>query len=299
MRSGRPRRLSYANVTSTIALVLALSAGTAYAANEWTGRNIVDGSLTGADVRGQGGTSSRAAVNGSITSQDISGQQANPANGTQFVDGTITSYDIKDGSLLPGDFPPNSIGGDRLLNGSVGAVDLAPNSVNSSKVADGSLTGLDVDDNTLTGADVNESTLGDVPSALVGGTGRAGIQGGPCNPNHVDGMPNVCVSAGMALPGKARVLLIATVRGVAAAGSSAEGFCFLGYSINGGSFIYWLDSKRDIAVSAGQSEDMSLFAVTSALNPGPISYGVACSETGSGDIHYVESQIAAVALSPN
>jgi hypothetical protein len=48
---GRARpRLTYANVTATIALFLALG-GTSYAAVVITGRNVKDGSLTGADVR--------------------------------------------------------------------------------------------------------------------------------------------------------------------------------------------------------------------------------------------------------
>lgn len=47
----RRPRLSYANVTATLALFAALSTGTVYAANEWTGANIVNNSLTGADVR--------------------------------------------------------------------------------------------------------------------------------------------------------------------------------------------------------------------------------------------------------
>jgi hypothetical protein len=50
MRRIRPR-LSYANVVASLALFLALSTGTAYAVNEWTGANIVDNSLTGADIR--------------------------------------------------------------------------------------------------------------------------------------------------------------------------------------------------------------------------------------------------------
>ncbi len=46
-------RLTYANVTSTLCLFLVVSGGTAWAVNEWTGANIVDESLTGADIQGQ------------------------------------------------------------------------------------------------------------------------------------------------------------------------------------------------------------------------------------------------------
>ena len=38
--------------SGVLALCLVLAGGTAYAANEWTGANIVNESLTGVDVRG-------------------------------------------------------------------------------------------------------------------------------------------------------------------------------------------------------------------------------------------------------
>jgi hypothetical protein len=47
----RRPHLTYANVAATLALFASLSTGTVYAANEWTGNNIVNDSLTGADVR--------------------------------------------------------------------------------------------------------------------------------------------------------------------------------------------------------------------------------------------------------
>ena len=43
-------RLTFGRVVGGTAVVLLVTAGTAYAANEWTGANIVDGSLTGADL---------------------------------------------------------------------------------------------------------------------------------------------------------------------------------------------------------------------------------------------------------
>jgi hypothetical protein len=44
-------RITYANVTGTLALFVALATGGAYAANEWNGSNIQDGTLTGADIQ--------------------------------------------------------------------------------------------------------------------------------------------------------------------------------------------------------------------------------------------------------
>jgi len=103
-------RLSYANVMSTMAVFLALGGTSAYAINEWTGANIVDESLTGADVKGKPGTSTTAAVNGSLTTNEIAGQQANAANGTPFVDGTLTQWDIKDNSATGSDVVESSLG---------------------------------------------------------------------------------------------------------------------------------------------------------------------------------------------
>jgi hypothetical protein len=122
--------LTYANVVSTLCLILVVGGGTAYAVNEWTGANVVDESLTGADVRGRDGTSAAAAVNGSLTTHDIAGQAPNAANGTPATDGTLTQWDIK--------------------NGSLSNLDLLSNTITGAKVADNSLKGVDIDESTLT-----------------------------------------------------------------------------------------------------------------------------------------------------
>jgi hypothetical protein len=68
-------RLSYANVMSTVAVFLALGGVSAYAANEWTGANIVDGSLTGQDVFD------------------------NTISGNDMTNNSVAGIDIKNGSL--------------------------------------------------------------------------------------------------------------------------------------------------------------------------------------------------------
>ena len=120
-------RLTYANVMSTVAVFLALGGASAYAINEYTGANIQDESLTGADVKGVNGTQTVKGTNGSITGADISGQPAIPAVGQNAVDGSINTYDIKDGWVR----------------------------------------GVDLQANTLTGTQINESTLGQVPNATT------------------------------------------------------------------------------------------------------------------------------------
>jgi hypothetical protein len=56
MRQKRFSRLSYANVTATLALFVALG-GRAYAAATISGADVVDESLTGADIKGKSATS--------------------------------------------------------------------------------------------------------------------------------------------------------------------------------------------------------------------------------------------------
>src|SRR3954465_3812052 len=87
------------NVVAYIALFVALSGTSAYAANEWTGANIVDESLTGADVKGSDATANVAGTNGSPTGADIAGQPASTAVGQPFVNGSLTTWDIRDNSL--------------------------------------------------------------------------------------------------------------------------------------------------------------------------------------------------------
>src|SRR3954451_7016296 len=79
-------RATYANVTATIALFVALG-GTAGAAVLMTGKNVKDGSLTGADIK----------------------------------NGSIATADVKDGGLLAKDFKPGElVGGARGATGPKG-----------------------------------------------------------------------------------------------------------------------------------------------------------------------------------
>ena len=81
------RRLTYANVTSTIALFLALGGVSAYAANTINSTDIVDGQVNSADVKDQ-----------SLTTFDVSAFL-----GADVVDGSLTGADIGDGSLTDKD----------------------------------------------------------------------------------------------------------------------------------------------------------------------------------------------------
>jgi hypothetical protein len=132
------------NVTGLIAIFIALG-GTAYANNEWTGANIVDGSLTTFDYK-----------NDDIRSADVR-------------DGTLKGPDLAS-DVIPSDDECASFffcfSSTKIADRAVGASEISPGAVGTSEAAPNSLTGFDINNNSLTGSDVNESTLD--PFALPG-----------------------------------------------------------------------------------------------------------------------------------
>jgi hypothetical protein len=122
----RPR-LTFANVMSCGAMFVALGGVGAYAANEWNGSNIQDGTLTGADI------------------QDLSlGLPDYGAN-------SISTGKLKDGDVRTADL--------RDLN--VTNPKIAWDSISSGKVIDNNLTGNDINEATITGARLTSSSRSD------------------------------------------------------------------------------------------------------------------------------------------
>ena len=115
------RNLTYANVTSTVAIVLVVGGGAAYAADTIGSSDIIDESILSQDIK-----------NSEVKTADIANNQVLPT-------------DVRD---------------DDLSNGGLEAADLAPGSVGTSEV-DGSLTGGDIaDTNTLGDPDIDQDSLG-------------------------------------------------------------------------------------------------------------------------------------------
>jgi uncharacterized protein YjbI with pentapeptide repeats len=132
-------RLSYANVSATLALFLVLTGGSAIAL---TGTNTVD---SGDIINGQVKTGDLAG--GATTAAVTSGKTRNDnLKGVDVKDETLTGADVQASSLTGAD------------------------------VQDGSLSGADVQDNSLGGADVNEAGL-PVGGALTGNVANAQLAG--------------------------------------------------------------------------------------------------------------------------
>ena len=98
-------RLTYANVVATLALIVAVGTGSAYAANTIGSADIIDGQVKSVDVANQDLTSSDI-KDGSINTFDL-GDGVGVA-GADIINNDITSADVKDGSLTANDVTENS-----------------------------------------------------------------------------------------------------------------------------------------------------------------------------------------------
>ena len=118
------------NLLGLIAIFIAL-AGTAYASNEWTGDNIVDGSLTTADYE-----------NNDVRSADL-------------LNAGVKSDDLA-ANVIPSDdecsVPTVCFGSTKIAPRAVGESEISPGAVGSSEVAPNSLTGSDVNEAALDSA---------------------------------------------------------------------------------------------------------------------------------------------------
>lgn len=112
--SGRIRRgLTFSNVCSFLALVIALSAGTAYAANTVRSSDIVDGQVKNADI-GANAVSTGKIHDGAVTKSDI---RAGAVDGTKILDGAVGASDVANGSLTLSDLAGAAVNGAVSLSG--------------------------------------------------------------------------------------------------------------------------------------------------------------------------------------
>jgi hypothetical protein len=119
-------RLSYANVTATLALVLALGGGGAYAATKLAPKSVGE---------------------------------------SQLRPGAITAQKIRKNAVVSAKIAAGAVGAGKLAAGAVGADKLAAAAVGADKIAPGAVGTAAIAPDSVTGAQVNEQTLGQVPDA--------------------------------------------------------------------------------------------------------------------------------------
>jgi hypothetical protein len=145
------KHLTYANVMATLAFLIAVAGGTAYAANTVFSADIVDGEVKAADL-----------ANNSVRASKI-------------ATGQVQSVDVRDDTLSEGglqavDLAAQSVGRSELdslafASGDISratptsAFGVSDDAIQHTEVSDGTLTGADVAPNSLLGSDVAEQTL--------------------------------------------------------------------------------------------------------------------------------------------
>jgi hypothetical protein len=139
-------KLTYANVTSTLALLVALTGTTAYAASKLAPRSVGEFQLRP----------------GAVTAEKIRKN-------------AVTAPKIKAGAVKQG----------KLANGSVTAAKMSANSVENGSLANTAVTNEKIAPETVTGDKVLESTLSQVPSAAKADFAAAAESANPIAFAHV------------------------------------------------------------------------------------------------------------------
>src|SRR4051812_10361565 len=120
------RHLTYANVTATLALFIALGMGSAYAANR-------------------------------LAPKSVGERQLRP--------GAVTADKIRKNAVTAPKIKAQAVKQGKIANGAIVAAKIAAGAVDSSKIPAGAITPEKIPDDSLTGTKIEEATLSQVPSA--------------------------------------------------------------------------------------------------------------------------------------
>jgi hypothetical protein len=129
------KRLTYANVTSTLALFIAVGAGSAFAANQLALKSV------GAPQLRPGAVTADKIRKNAVTSPKLEAQavkQGKVANGAivteKIANGAVNSAKIAGGAIASDKIPNDSVGGEKIIEGSLSQVPSA-NSANFATTA--------------------------------------------------------------------------------------------------------------------------------------------------------------------
>jgi hypothetical protein len=107
------KRITYANVVSTLTLFIVLGTGSAYASHlVVNSSDVVNESLLSEDLKDGAAVKSSDVVNGQIMGADL-------------ADGTVASADVTNESLTGSDVAPDSLTGADIREGTIGQVQTA------------------------------------------------------------------------------------------------------------------------------------------------------------------------------
>ena len=146
------RRLTYANVMSTIAVFLVVAGGSALAANQ-LGKNTVGSkqlkkeAVTAAKIKNNAVSGGKIA-NGAVTGAKLGGGAVGAGNlapnsvtGPAIADGAVGGAKIATGGVGTGNIADGAVNGAKIATGGVGAGNIADGAVNGAKIANGAVSG--------------------------------------------------------------------------------------------------------------------------------------------------------------
>ena len=162
------KRLTYANVTATIAMFLALGGATALAAGQLPRNSVGPRQLQPNAVR-TGFIDRNAVRTGKIAFEAV-----RPG---KIAKNAIVTNRLRDGAVTGAKLSPQAVGTGQLRKLAVNTSRLGNESVQTGKIAANAISTGKIEDDAVTGAKVKESTLSQVPSAAeadrVGGHSAA------------------------------------------------------------------------------------------------------------------------------
>jgi hypothetical protein len=145
---GPRRHLTYANFMSTLAVVLVVGGGAAYAANTVFGSDIVNGEVKTADI-GTGEVTTADLANGGVATADLADDSVNsnkiPAGAVQTSEirnGQVRSADVLDDDLSGADVDETSLNGGGDVSGPLSNLQIGPGTIGRSELASGGLPGV-------------------------------------------------------------------------------------------------------------------------------------------------------------
>jgi hypothetical protein len=162
-------RLTYANVTATLALFLALAGGTTaialsgkssvrsddIAKNAVRSKHIKKRNVKGGDIAADAIAPSKV-QDGAIGPAQLA---TGAVGSTAILDEGVQSADIAAGAVGASEVQDGAIGAAQIAGGAVGASEIADSAVTGAEVANASLAGADVSDASLTGADLGDDSV--------------------------------------------------------------------------------------------------------------------------------------------
>lgn len=173
------KRLTYANVMSSIAVFLVIGGGAAFAAlgkntvgakqlkkNAVTNPKIADNAVRTGELADNAVTATELA-DAAVTLAKLANDSVTSA---KIANAAVTSSELADAAVTLAKLAGNSVDASKVVDNTLAAADLAPNSVTSSEIATDAVNATEIADNSIDGGEIVDSGLSDLDVGNASGT---------------------------------------------------------------------------------------------------------------------------------